>query len=88
MPGFPMIVRQRMRPLSLCVSEHFGNLDNSGSQVKLVLSIHANSRVRPHLAGKKHPNRGATSSLRARKQRNLRPYRRNPLPEPASMTNL
>src|SRR5271165_1374962 len=35
-PRFTMIVRQRTGTFSLCVNEHFGNLDNSRGQVKLV----------------------------------------------------
>jgi len=42
-PGVPMKVRQRCGRFSLCVNEHFGNLDNSRRQVKHVLLIHPNS---------------------------------------------
>ena len=54
MPSLSIIVRQRIGTFSLGVNEHSGNLDILRSQVKLVLSIRANSTCSPEEGEHEH----------------------------------
>ncbi len=57
MPSLSIIVRQRIGTFSLGLNEHSGNLDILGRQVKLVLSIRANSTCSPEEGEQEHDAR-------------------------------